>query len=290
MSIQMCGTCKRIKVAEDKPWSAQPSTKINANAPNVEIVEECDVCGGAVPMEPSELIDAISGDTIDHNPAPEETAIVASKEVSANPPEMTEEFAKEAHENHNALLSAKRLMGQSLLAFCNYLREMKSKEYYLCYADTWYEYLADPDIGIDDTRARRLIRLVTIKEALETSSGNEVDIAEISESRLTRDILPCIKFDEKKGEIKNEEEVKELLDSARSMGNNDWIAEVAKHKPTAGGKKAVEALIADGPVKNPDGDVVGYISSVKANEDCHFLKVKIDNSWIPEGPLVLHIQ
>lgn len=295
MAILMCSKCRRIKPAEDKPWSAQPSTRIKPTAPNVQVVEECDVCEGNVQLDPEEVLETVGADPADEIDGEEEQTKLAKAE--ADDEDDGEEidlddpaFNSAAHEHHQALVAAKRLMGQSLMAFCTHLREMKVHKYYLAHAESWYEYLAQPDVGIDNTRARRLIRLVTVKEALEKGDNQELDISDISEGRLTRGVLPCIKFDEKKGVVKNEEEVKELLDKARSLGHNDWEAEVAKHKPTAGGKKQVEARISDGPIKNPEGTIIGHIISVKANEENHYLHIRINNGDIPDDTLIIHIE
>jgi hypothetical protein len=195
-----------------------------------------------------------------------------------------------ADKHHRALVECKKLMGKSLLEYCFHLREIKEKEYFKFYAESWYEYLSMPEIALDDTRARRLIRLVNVKEAMETQLSRHLNLEEISEARLTRDLLPCIDYDEEKGEIKNPKKVEELLDQARTLGHEDWQAEVSKAKPRVGGKKAKETQIATGALKDDKGNIIGQIVSVRANEENHYVNLRIQNSWIPNGPLKLTIE
>jgi len=203
---------------------------------------------------------------------------------------LDERQAPIADKHHRALVECKKLMGKSLLEFCYHLREIKEKEYYKFYADGWYEYLSTPEIALDVTRATRLIELLDVKEAMERQLKRNLNLEEIAESRLTRDLLPCVDYDKKTKEIKNPQKVEELLDQARTLGHEDWQAEVAKAKPRVGGKKAKETRIATGPLKNGKGDIIGQVVSVRANDENHYVSLRIDNSWIPDGPLVLKIE
>jgi len=201
-----------------------------------------------------------------------------------------EKLAVVANKHHQALVECKKLMGQSMIEFCRHLREIKEKELFRFYANSWYEYLSMPEIGMDDTRARRLIRLINVKDAMEKQLGRDVNFDEIAEARLTRDLLPCINYDEEKGEIKNIKSAEELLDQARTLGHEDWQAEVEKKKPRVAGRKAAEVLIeAPSPVTDDKNNVIGQLVSVSANDENHYLRIRIANENIVDGPLTIRI-
>ena len=215
---------------------------------------------------------------------------IVSEQQELSIAKLDDKKAPIADRHHRALVECKKLMGKSLLEYCFHLREIKEKEYFKFYAESWYEYLSMPEIALDDTRARRLIRLVNVKEAMETQLSRHLNLEEISEARLTRDLLPCIDYDEEKGEIKNPKKVEELIDQARTLGHEDWQAEVSKAKPRVGGKKAQETQIATGALKDDKGNIIGQVVSVRANEENHYINIRIQNSWIPDGPLKLTIE
>jgi hypothetical protein len=202
-----------------------------------------------------------------------------------------DQLATLANRHHQALVQCKKLMGQSMLEFCIHLREIKSKELFRFYANSWYEYLSMPEVGLDDTRARRLIRLINVKDAMEKQLDRPVNFDEISEARLTRDLLPCIQYDEDTGKIKNIKSAEELLDQARNLGHEDWQAEVEKKKPRVAGKKASEVLIeAPAPVMDNNGNPIGHLISVSANEENHYLRIRIANENISDGPLIIKVK
>ena len=169
--IAICTKCNRVRIG-DAEWSENPTTKTIKDA---EKVPECDYC--------------LEGIEIEEEEEEVEAAVI---EVEAKDPDEIMTVKEMAFENHQCIIKTKKLMGEALLTFAGYLKDAKDNNYYgeLGY-ESWNLYLSDPDIGIDGSRARRLIRLVNIKNALE-ASGAQVDFNEISEGRLTRLLLPCV--------------------------------------------------------------------------------------------------
>jgi hypothetical protein len=218
------------------------------------------------------------------------TVPVQEEQTTLPTAKANEKLATLADKHHQALVQCKKLMGQSMLEFCRHLREIKDKELFKFYAESWYEYLSMPEIALDDTRARRLIRLINVKEAMEKQLGRNINIEEIAEARLTRDLLPCIQYDEETGEVKNVKAAETLLDQARTLGHEDWQAEVEKKKPKIAGKKASEVLIEAGPVTDEKGNIIGQLISVGANEENHYLRIRIANENIPQGALIVKIK
>jgi len=323
--IKVCQKCMRVKLNDDAPWSPRPAPQVeNLPKNKLEAVEECDYCDGTIQASPGRVgvpVPKQVPEKVDSNPKTEDKeykegnrnskegteasppkgkeANKERSEISKVPKEAPEEQKKLpdeklaiiANKHHQALVQCKKLMGQSMMEFCKHLREIKDKELFRFYAGSWYEYLSMPEIGLDDTRARRLIRLINVKDAMEKQLGTEVNFDEIAEARLTRDILPCVQYNEETGEIKNIKTAETLLDQARSLGHEDWQAEVEKKKPRVGGKKACEVLIeAPCMVTNEKGSPIGQLVSVSANDENHYLKIRIANENIPDGTLTIKIK
>jgi hypothetical protein len=271
--IKVCRVCNRVKVG-DEEWSENPSSKVKPDSPGVTTVEACDYCNGEAPPQEQEEV----GEVEEQNEVVQVEASEASDEK------------KLAHNNHQTLVQCKRLMGEALLRFADALRESREKGYYRFYNESWKAYLSDPDIGVDDSRARRLIKLSKVKAVIEQQLGREVNFNEISEGRLCRNILPCIKLNEKIPEIENAEDVEGLLEKARTLGHDDFEAEIADYKTSQGGggdAPPVEKRIAEGPIQNEDGDTIGRITAVYANDKTHYLKVRIDNAYIIDEKMTL---
>ena len=325
--IKVCQKCMRVKLNDDAPWSPRPAPQVeNLPKNKLEAVEECDYCDGTIQANPGkgsvgpavlepvpEKVDSKSETKDKGNEDSDQESGEGTKEspskgklhkegrqVSTVRPEAPKEEQKKlpdeklaviADKHHQALVECKKLMGQSMMEFCKHLREIKDKELFRFYAQSWYEYLSMPEIGLDDTRARRLIRLINVKDAMEKQLGTDVNFDEISEARLTRDLLPCIQYNEETGEIKNIKVAETLIDQARSLGHEDWQAEVEKKKPRVGGKKACEVLIeAPSVITNEKGSPIGQLVSVSANDENHYLKIRIANENIPDGTLTIKIK
>ena len=325
--IKVCQKCMRVKLNDEAPWSPRPTPTVqNLDKSKLEVVEECDYCDGTIQANPGRVGTGVAsieqvpekvdskpktkdkgGEGVDkkgatgtkESPSKGKEVVKERSEISKVQKEVPKEAQKSlpdeklavlADKHHQALVQCKKLMGQSLIEFCKHLREIQEKDLFRFYAQSWYEYLARPEVGLDDTRARRLIRLINVKDAMEKQLGSDMNFDEIAEARLTRDLLPCIQYDEEKGEVKNIKVAETLLDQARTLGHEDWQAEVEKKKPRVGGKKAIEVQIeAPQVVTNAAGTPIGQLVSVKANDENHFLKIRIANENIPDGPLVIKI-
>ena len=323
--IKVCQKCMRVKLDDSAPWSPRPAPQVeNLPKNKVELVEECDYCDGTIQANPGkvgtpvlievpEKVDikakgkdkgntdrntdvkegASKGDPKGKETPKERREVLkvskeAPKEEQRSLPD--EKLATIADKHHQALVQCKKLMGRALIEFCIHLREIREKDLFRFYADSWYEYLSMPEIGLDDTRARRLIRLINVKDAMEKQLGTKVNFDEIAEARLTRDLIPCIQYDEEKGEVKNIKVAETLLDQARSLGHEDWQAEVEKKKPRVAGKKATEVMIeAPCMITNAAGTPIGQVVSVKANDENHYLKIRIGNENISDRPLIIKI-
>lgn len=208
--------------------------------------------------------------------------------------DMDEKLGAVAHEHHQALIACRKMMGRALIEFATHLKAIRDQELWRFYdVESWKEYLAMSDVDIDDSRSRRLIQLVETKEKLEKQLGHPVDIEGIPEYRLTRGLLPCIEVDKETGEIKNVEVAEELIAQARTLGCNDWAAEVEERKSTGGGggPRAIPELIlqANTNLLNENGEVVGVVVTARADENNHTLKIKIGNGYITDD-LVIRFQ
>lgn len=206
--------------------------------------------------------------------------------------DLDEALGQVAHEHHQALVQCRKIMGQALLEFCSHLKAIRDQELYKFYAhDTFKEYLATPEVDIDDSRARRLIQLIETKDRLEKQLGHTVDIEGIPEYRLTRGLLPCLDVDRKTGEIKNIEVAEELIEQARTLGCNDWSAEVERKKldrPGGGGKRPIPELLieANAMLVNAENNPIGVVVTARADETHHTLKIKIDNGYITDDMVI----
>lgn len=207
---------------------------------------------------------------------------------------MDEKLGAVAHEHHQALIACRKMMGRALIEFATHLKVIRDQELWRFYdVESWKEYLAMSDVDIDDSRSRRLIQLVETKEQLEKQLGHPVDIEGIPEYRLTRGLLPCIEVDKETGEIKNVEVAEELIAQARTLGCNDWAAEVEEKKSSGGGggQRAIPELLlkANTNLLDEEGNVIGVIVTARADENNHTLKIKIGNGYIRDD-LVIRIQ
>jgi hypothetical protein len=291
--ISVCKKCNRVQVDEEG-WSDRPSTRVKIDSPNITPVDDCGQCGKDIPEEPKPKKNGTA-----KKKEPEQIPVLVEstpmeEKEKLNLPKKTlsqsKEYAKQAHENHQNLQLAKSLMGQALLKFAELLRESYEQEYYKAYSDSWDQYLSTPEISMDSSRARRLIRLSKIRDALEAQTGKPVELEDIAEYRLTRHLLPCVDFDEESGKIKNLDEVHELIEKARSLGHEDFEAEVGDHKTKSVQGGLMEKRIQEGNIKDVDGNIIGKITSVYANEKNHYVKLRIDNAYIPDGKLTVIIE
>lgn len=207
--------------------------------------------------------------------------------------DMDEKLGVVANEHHQALVQCRKLMGQALLEFCSHLRTIRDQDLWKFYSESWNEYLAMPEVDIDASRSRRLIQLVETKEKLEKQLGHPVDIEGIPEYRLTRGLLPCLEIDRETGEIKNVEVAEEIIAKARTLGGNDWAAEVEEKKSAGGGggpRPIPELLLqANSNLLNAEGEIVGVVVTARADENNHTLKIKISNGYITDD-LVIRFQ
>ena len=278
MMIQVCKKCNRVKIDEED-WSEDPSTRITPESKNAEPVDKCDYCSGKtkLPDKPEPVKKPVT-------PKKEPEAVKETDLVE------TGDQKEMANNNHQTLISAKKLMGEALLAFADALRESKEQGYFKFYNESWEAYLCDPDIGIDPSRGRRLMELSRFRETANNQLGEDLNLNDIAEGRF-REILPCVKFG-KGGTIENMADITEMLDKARTLGHNDFKAEAGEYRAT--GKSSsmrppAEKRITEGPVKNSEGNVIGHLTSCWANQKKHTVKIVIDNDYIPDGPLTIVI-
>ena len=196
-----------------------------------------------------------------------------------------------AYENHKTIIACKRLMGQALIDFANAIRASKENRYYEFYADSWEAYLSTSDIGIDRTRASRLMILSVFCEDYEKQTGKKPEINDIAEARICRHLLPCIQMS-KDGTIENIKDAESLIDKAKELGHEDFVAECDDYRnKTAhrGDAPLPEKRLDEGPIKDAQGNVIGQITSVYANPKNHYLKIRIDNDHVLDDEMIIVI-
>ena len=277
MEISLCAKCNRVKI-NDQEWSEFPSKKITKDTKNVTVEDSCAYC--------------LAVANIPAKPVDNKEDITQVDIVQEFKPNKVKDAPEEAHKNHSHIVVCKRLMGEALMDFADALNESKTNGYFKFYNESWEAYLSDADIGIDDSRARRLMLLSKSRAAMEKQLGRTVDFNEISEGRLCRELLHCIDYDKTTDTVKNIDDVEDLIDKARALGHEDFKAECDLYKSKKGDKnrdEPPEKRISEGPVNDAEGNVIGYISSCYANSRFHNLRIRIDNAHIPDDDLTIVI-
>jgi len=270
--IFVCKKCNRLKVGEGQ-WGAAPSTKKIPESKTATHIEACPVCetGGGEGAK--------------------DTAIAGVEDAAPKHMAGDGVHSDLAHENHNIIIACKKMMGAALIEFSNALRSSKENEYYKLYNESWEAYLASSELGIDRSRASRLIRLSMFCEAYKKKNGELPEIDDIAEGRICRLLLPSIDMDDKNIEIKNIDAADDLIEKARTLGHDDFAAECDEHrnKERTSDEPPAEKRITEGPVHNAQGEIIGTITSVYANQRGHTLKMKIDNESILDESMTIVI-
>jgi len=268
--ISVCKVCNRVRIG-DEEWSENPSTKVNTKTPGVLVVDECGKCDKCPTQK--------------ENEPKSEPAGKKKKEVEKV--SKTEEFAVMATENHKKIVACKKMMGKALLTLGTALQESYSNRYWKINHDSWEEYLATDEVGLRRDRASQLMKLSRSHRQLEADLKREVSIEEIAEGRH-RLILPCI-IENEDGTIKDAEGIADLLEKAKTLGGQDFEAEVDEYRKSSGiskqqgGRKPQECMISSGgPVNDAKGNRIGKVHKAYANEKVHIITVYLGNEHITD--------
>jgi len=201
-----------------------------------------------------------------------------------------EKLSDGAHKNEEAIKKVRQMGDDAVWRLSELLLHCKDMKFWCVNYDTWTEFLANPDIGIDDSYARRLVRLVIVRKSLEAQKL-EVDWSGISATRLTRDWLPCVRVDEKHRVVLNALEALEILEWAKSLSLGDFKVRVSGMKIKKSDVGYVEPkFVRDMLVFVPGTKtVIGSVRTCRANSMAQYVTIRIDNDYA-KLPLAMEIQ
>lgn len=186
-------------------------------------------------------------------------------------------LAQAAHENEERIQLAKAGIDNAHWALGELLLDSRDRKLWMVQNSTWGSFLASPEIGIEETTARRLVRLFIVRKALE-AAGYQIDWSGISATRLTRDWLPCVRLDEKFRVVLNHKEVVELLEMARTLSLGDF-KEMIRQKKIQEQKDIPEPVFKkDMLVLNSENQPIGMVSGARATESVNYVTIRIDNA------------
>lgn len=193
--------------------------------------------------------------------------------------EQKEKISESAHKNVERIQGVKDVMSQTFWELGDALLENKDLNYWQVNHDTWKSFLASPEIDIQSSTARRLIRLMIVRKSLEAQKA-DVDWEGLSETKLTRHWLPCVKVDMKYRVVKNKDEAVELLNAVKALSITDFKNMIHDKKvEQTKDEEKIEPLIKEGPVW-VNGVMAGYVKRIKADHDYHYFAMKIENEFI----------
>ena len=190
-----------------------------------------------------------------------------------------EEFTSQAYENHQNILKCTEIINKGYIALSKLLQEHKNRKYYLIQNESWDEYLGE--IKIEASRARRLLQANRLMLEIQERTGTEPDFSDISESRLTRDIIPIIK--RKNGKIQNFKEVLEILDDAKELSRTDLMIKISQTKQDITERKRIVVKVDIGSLIDIADSYIGEVYESSADEKYHYLKLKIRNDAFNTG-------
>ena len=193
--------------------------------------------------------------------------------------EQKAKLAEPAHKNEERIRSVKDVMSQTFWELGDALLENKDLGYWQVNHETWKSFLASPEIDIQSSTARRLIRLLIVRKSLEAQKA-DADWEGLSETKLTRHWLPCVKVDMKYRVVKNKDEAIELLNALKTLSLTDFKNMIHDKKvEQTPDEDKVAPKIQEGPVW-VNGVMAGYVKRIKADKEYHYFSMKIENEFV----------
>jgi len=188
-----------------------------------------------------------------------------------------ENLAEAAHHNEQQIKRMKDALSGANWVLGDLLLTNRDKKLWQVQHDTWTGFLASPDIGIEDTTARRLVRLTIARTAIDKGTPG-VNWEGISATRLMRVWLPCVKMDEKYRVVTNVKEALDLLEAVRSLSLGDFAELLRQKKIERTTDKPESPFKKDMIVFGPDGkNAIGSVSGCRATTTAQYVTIRIDH-------------
>ena len=190
-----------------------------------------------------------------------------------------EALAEAAHHNEQQIQRVKDAMSGANWVLGDLLLTNRDKRLWEVNHSTWTGFLASPEIGIEDTTARRLVRLTIARTSIDKGTPG-VNWEGISATRLMRAWLPCVKMDEKYRVVTNVKEALELLEAVRSLSLGDF-SELLRQKKLERVKDTPDPVFAkDMIVFGEDGkNAIGAVSGVRATTTAQYVTIRLDHAY-----------
>lgn len=189
-----------------------------------------------------------------------------------------EQLAEAAHQNEQQIKRCKDAMSGANWVLGELLLTNKDKKLWMVQNQSWTGFLASPEIAIEDTTARRLVRLTIARTSIDKGTPG-VNWDGISATRLMRVWLPCVKMDEKYRVVTNVKEALELLEACRTLSLGDFNELLRGKKIEKETDTPDPAYKKDMIVFGEDGKTaIGNVSGVRATTTAQYVTIRLDHA------------